>query len=326
MQRFLIIQTAFIGDVILTTPVIEKLRQHYPEAIIDLLVRKGNQTLLENNPHLHKVYVLNKKSQKYLNVIQMIRRLRETRYDYLINLQRYFTTGVISFFARSHYKIGFDKNPLSFIYDKNVHHEIGNGKHEIERNLELITSITDSDFFKKPRLYPSKEDYDKIKSYQEKDYICSAPASVWYTKQFPKKKWIALLNELDDQFDIYLIGGPEDYELCQQIIQESDKKRIFNFAGNFSFLETAALMEGARMNYVNDSAPLHIASAMNAPVTAVFCSTIPEFGFYPISDHSRIVETEIDLYCRPCGLHGFRACPEGHFKCAQTIDIHKLLI
>lgn len=79
------------------------------------------------------------------------------------------------------------------------------------------------------------------------------------------------------------------------------------------------------MNYVNDSAPLHIASAMNAPITAVFCSTVPAFGFGPLSDHSKIIETKLMLDCRPCGLHGFKSCPKGHFKCALSIEAKDLL-
>jgi heptosyltransferase-2 len=80
-------------------------------------------------------------------------------------------------------------------------------------------------------------------------------------------------------------------------------------------------MQGAVMNYVNDSAPMHIASAMNARVTAVFCSTVPAFGFTPLSDHHCIVQTQHPLDCRPCGLHGYKACPKGHFKCAETIEV-----
>jgi len=98
-----------------------------------------------------------------------------------------------------------------------------------------------------------------------------------------------------------------------------------NLAGKLSFLESAALMKDAAMNFVNDSAPLHLCSAVNAPVSAIFCSTVPAFGFGPRSEKSTIVETKIKLDCRPCGLHGFQKCPEGHFKCALTIDKSELL-
>lgn len=94
-------------------------------------------------------------------------------------------------------------------------------------------------------------------------------------------------------------------------------------AGKLSFLQSAALISKARITYANDSAPLHIASAMNAPVAAVFCSTTPEFGFGPLSDRSFILETDEKLACRPCGVHGKKECPLGHFKCSE-IDIHKM--
>jgi len=99
---------------------------------------------------------------------------------------------------------------------------------------------------------------------------------------------------------------------------------IINLSGKLSFLESAALMQGAVMNFVNDSAPMHMASAMNAPVTAVYCSTVPSFGFGPLSDKSFVVETLEKLSCRPCGLHGYKDCPQGHFKCAYSIANKKL--
>ncbi len=100
---------------------------------------------------------------------------------------------------------------------------------------------------------------------------------------------------------------------------------VINVAGELSFLESAALIKNAVMNFVNDSAPMHLASAMNAPVTAIFCSTVPSFGFGPLSDRSVIVETKEKLDCRPCGLHGFKACPKGHFKCAYSIENEELV-
>ena len=99
----------------------------------------------------------------------------------------------------------------------------------------------------------------------------------------------------------------------------------FNLSASTSFLASAALMQHAKMNYVNDSAPLHITSAMNAPVTAYFCSTEPAFGFGPLSSNSKVVETKENLNCRPCGLHGFKKCPEKHFKCANNILIQDII-
>ena len=121
------------------------------------------------------------------------------------------------------------------------------------------------------------------------------------------------------------MGGKEDKALCDKISTLSANKNIEVLAGSLNFLQSAALMQTAVMNYVNDSAPLHFASAMNAPVTAIFCSTIPGFGFNPLSDKSFTVETKVQLSCKPCTLHGRKACPLGHFKCAFTIEKQQLL-
>jgi ADP-heptose:LPS heptosyltransferase len=93
-----------------------------------------------------------------------------------------------------------------------------------------------------------------------------------------------------------------------------------------NLLQSAALMKDAVMNYVNDSAPMHLASAMNAKTTAIYCSTVPEFGFGPLAEGARIAEVTEKLDCRPCGLHGFRECPLGHFKCGRDIEVNKLVI
>jgi heptosyltransferase-2 len=100
---------------------------------------------------------------------------------------------------------------------------------------------------------------------------------------------------------------------------------VKNLAGSLSLLQSAALMKGAVMNYVNDSAPMHLASATDAPVTVIYCSTIPAFGFGPLSPVSKIIEAEESLDCRPCGLHGFKNCPKGHFRCAETISVKRVI-
>src|ERR1051325_1646066 len=136
MQRILIIQTAFIGDVILATPVVEALSLLYPGIHIDFLVRKGNESLLDNNPHIHKVLIWDKKKNKYGNLLQLIKHIREQHYDVVFNLQRFAASGFLTFFSGAKKRIGFDKNPFSFSYTHKVKHEIENGKHEVQRNLE----------------------------------------------------------------------------------------------------------------------------------------------------------------------------------------------
>lgn len=319
MKKFLIIQTAFIGDVILATAVVEKLHAYFPDAIIDFMLRKGNEGVLKDHPIIRKQFVWNKKEAKYSGLFQILKSIRIERYTAVINLQRFAASGFVTAFSKAEERIGFDKNPFSFFFDKKFPHRIGtkteSGEHEVQRCLHLIDHLTDHEIVK-PKIYPSPEDFAAVAEFQFQEYVTISPASVWHTKQYPKDGWIRLINRLQGK-NIYLLGGAGDIELCNEICNQSNKKEIKVLSGKLSLLQSAALMRGASLNYCNDSAPLHLCSAMNAPVRAAFCSTIPEFGFGPLSDDSKVVQTSENLNCRPCGLHGYRACPEGHFKCSQ---------
>ncbi len=334
MQKFLVIQTAFIGDVVLATALIEKLHACFPEARIDFLVRKGNEALLAGHPWLNAVLVWDKKQGKLRNLWRMGRRIRRERYDKVINVQRFAATGLLTAFSGAAETIGFDKNPLSRWFSKKIPHIVGGtGEaaektplHEVQRNQLLIRDFTD-DEPARPRLYPTNGDEEKVRPYKNGLYITVSPASVWFTKQYPKEKWVAFLRLVPAEYTIFLLGAPSDRELCQYIVGGVEKEgaKVVDLSGQLSFLQSAALMKGAAMNYVNDSAPMHFASAVNAPVTAVYCSTIPGFGFGPLSDERFIVEIKEPLDCRPCGLHGYKACPRGHFNCAYKIEEAQLL-
>lgn len=327
MRKILVIQTAFIGDVVLATGIIEKLHAFFPDAQIDFLVRKGNEGLLTNHPWLHRVLVWNKKEGKMKNLFRMLRTIRAARYDAVINVQRFAATGILTAFSGARRKIGFDKNPLSRLFTDRVPHIISTGaevQHEIMRNQALISAFTDSQPAL-PRLYPSAHDRETVAPYTQQPFITISPASVWFTKQYPREKWISFLNKLSASFNVYLLGAAGDAALAEEIQSLTSHRGVVNLCGRLGFLQSAALMEKAHMNYVNDSAPMHFASAVNAPVTAIYCSTLPSFGFGPLSGKRFIVEIAHPLYCRPCGLHGRAACPEGHFKCAFEIGDEQLL-
>ncbi len=324
MQKVLIIQTAFIGDVILATPLIEKLKRFYPEASIDFLLRKGNEGLLREHPKINEVLIWDKQKSKYNALAKLSRQIRQRKYDLLINLQRFASSGLLTTSSGAGVRVGFSKNPFSFTFTHKFPHIVDQGVHEVHRNLSLIEGVTDKSF-QRPVLYPTPADYDKVARYKETPYICIAPASVWHTKQYPAEKWVELIDLINPHWKVYLMGGPGDLVTCSSIQQATIHHGVQVLAGELNFLQSAALMEGAKMNYVNDSAPMHMASAVNAPVTAIFCSTIPEFGFGPLSDNARVVQTEKVLPCKPCGIHGKKSCPKGHFDCAHTIDVKQLL-
>jgi lipopolysaccharide heptosyltransferase II len=319
LDRILVIQTAFLGDVILASPVWENLHAAYPDAQIDVVVKKGNESLLTEHPFLHHVFVFDK-SQKVKSLWNLGKTLRSHQYDLVINLQRFASSGILTFLARGKESRGFEKNPLSFLFTKKFKHEMKPNWHEADRNLSLISDFVPTPT-RRPQLFPSKEDLNSIQIYQEVPYSCLAPTSVWFTKQAPQEIWLKLIDKLSAKKEqIFLLGAPSDRAYLDEIVKNTRSSKVSNLAGQLTLLQSAALMAGAQHNYVNDSGPLHLASATNAPVSAFFCSTVPEFGFGPLSENASIIEVQ-DLDCRPCGLHGHKTCPKGHFKCGKDLKI-----
>ncbi|MCD4696438.1 MAG: glycosyltransferase family 9 protein [Bacteroidales bacterium] len=325
MNKILIIQTASIGDVILATPLIEKLHDFYPFAKIDFFLKKGNESLFTSHPFLHRTHVWDKSSNKYKNFQSVLHIVRDQKYDLVINIQRFLSSGIFTVFSGAKTKVGFNKNPLSLFFTKRIKHKIKKGDmHEVDRNLELIRDFTNKKKYP-VKLYPTKRDYAKMSQYKTTRYITISPASLWFTKQFPTEKWLEFLTGIDKALQVYFLGSKGDYQLSEDIIRQSGHSLSLNLCGKLSFLESAALMRDAAMNFTNDSAPMHLASSVNANTTAVFCSTVAGFGFGPLSENSNIVEINYPLDCRPCGLHGFNKCPKGHFKCAFDIDVKELI-
>ena len=321
-MKILIIQTAFIGDVVLSSPLIESLKASYPSSEIHFLVKKGNEALLQDHPHLARVHVLDKK-KKISSIVHLIRAFRNERFDFIINTHRFLSSGLITIFSKGQNTVGFDKNPLSVFYSIRIPHVISEQgeQHEVDRNSKLIESLVTHQV-RRPRLYPREIDYEKVPDYS---YICIAPCSIWFTKQWPLEKWVDLVNGMPSSIVIHLIGGPADVSTCEEIkskVENTDQ--VIISAGKGHILTSVALIEKAKMTFTNDSAPMHFASAVNAPVSAIYCSTVPSFGFGPLSDQHFVFETDKDLDCRPCGLHGKKQCPEGHFNCSE-IDFKKIL-
>lgn len=326
-DKILIIQTASIGDVILITPVIEKLHLFFPECQIDILIKKGYEGLFEEHPILNKVLLWDKSQHKYNKLFQLLKQIRSEKYDLVINVQRFASTGLLTVLSGAVKTIGFDKNPFSRLFTTRIRHDIGlkdHFIHEVDRNLELIEPLTNAES-QQPKLYPTKQNLITTAKYKSQKYICIAPASLWFTKQYPEDQWIDFVSKMDSSFMIYLLGSKSDNDLCERIKNLSNQSNIINLAGKLNLLESSALMQDAAMNYVNDSAPMHLCSAVNAKTTVIYCSTIPEFGFGPLADDAVIIQTNEKLDCRPCGLHGFKQCPELHFKCATTISTNALL-
>lgn len=332
--KILIIQTAFIGDVILATSLVEYIKNHFSETEIHFLLRKGNESILANNNKISKVHIWNKQ-KKISSLISTIVKIREEKFDTVINIQRFFSSGLITLLSGAQNKVGFNKNPLSFFFTYSLEHKIPHKieneyLHEVQRNITLLQNlITDyqipDKLDLKPKLYFSEKEKIKIDSITSnlRPYIVIAPASVWYTKQWHIEKWKLLVSECMNTYDIVMIGGPPDRNYLNQITDLYPS--VINLVGKLSLTESALIMKDAKRVFVNDSAPLHLASSVNAKTTAIFCSTSPDFGYTPIADDSKIISEYGNLECLPCGLHGHKKCPKNHFKCSGNIEIKAVI-
>ncbi|PLW93016.1 MAG: heptosyltransferase [Marinilabiliales bacterium] len=319
MKKILVIQTAFIGDVILSTALPASLKAYDESFDIDFLVQKRCTSVLEDNPNIRKIISLDK-SKKFKNLFACIRLIRKEKYDLIVNVHRFGSSGLLTILGGAGKTVGFKKNPFSFLFGKRVDHTFN--CHETERNHKLLQTIFPEIKVERPFISPAVTDSAALGV--KSKYITIAPGSVWETKRYPAEKWKDFLDQVPADIQIIAIGSEEDEALVDNIFTNSNENRL-NLCGKMSFRQSAMLMKNAIMNYANDSAPTHLASAVNAPVTTIFCSTVPGFGFYPVSSNSHIVEIKESLNCRPCGIHGHRTCPEEHFKCANKIKTEQLL-
>ncbi len=326
-KRILIIQTAFIGDVVLSLPLLQVLRKKFPSAKIDFMLIPKTAELLKNHPDVNDVIIFDKKGKDkgLKGMIKMIRLISRGNYDVAFILQRHFRSAVIPLLAGVKVRVGFDKSAFKFLYSHVVEYR---QIHEIERNLSLLEPFGIKIETKEiPNLYPSEDEknyIDRLISNVNSKIVCIAPGSVWATKRWLKERFAELTKLLvKGGFVVVLIGGKEDFKLCEEIKNMCSSENVFNFCGMLSLLQSAELIRRSMLLVSNDSAPMHIAVAMRTPVVAIFGSTVPEFGFYPYGERDKIVQVE-NLYCRPCGIHGRKECPEKHFNCMKLIETERV--
>lgn len=309
-RRLLVIQTAFIGDVILALPVLQSLRTWYPAAELVFLVRRGNEGLLANHPAVDRILTWDKDRNKQRNLLRLAGELHRTAFDGVINLHRYFSTGLLVLASWAPVRAGFSAHPMApLIYTHARPHRLSApGEtpiwHEVDRNRSLLGDGPPP-ATRRPRLFPSDADEARVDALPEPSpRIVLAPASVWPAKQWPPNRWQELIAACRKMGPLALAGGPEDRALCAELAE--NQAGVHNYAGELHLLQTAALMARAAVVVTNDSAPQHLASAVNAPTVSLFTATHPRFGFGPLAERSRVVEPPPAADERPPQLHAFK--------------------
>lgn len=326
--RILVFQTAFLGDVILTTPMLQLLKERFPASTIDVVTTPAAAPFLVNHPAVSSVIPYDKRrSQKGLRgILAMAIVLRERRYDLAVVPHRSFRTAVIMTLSRIPRTITFDTSAGSRLYHERVVYD--KTKHETERDIALLAPLgITSPGNVLPTLHPSEADIRSVSTFlfereilEQHPMVAIAPGSVWNTKRWPAERFAALALALaEDGFEVMVIGGNDDVAAGTTIRESAKHKKVHDVTGKLSLMQSAELLRRCRALVTNDSAPLHMGVAMRTPVVAVFGATVPAFGFGPIGPYDRVVEIQ-GLSCRPCAIHGGKECPIRTFVCMKNID------
>lgn len=320
-NKSLIIQTAFLGDLILTEPLIRIVRERL-KIIPFVLIRKGLEELMKFMDGVEVITI--KKGLNLSGTLSILRKVMKEGFDFVFSPHRSFRSALIARGAINAVKIGFSNSEGFWFYDMVVPYE---GEHEVKRILSLLTPVEKENFgIIPPALRIREIDIEngrrilKTKGIEE-GFIAVFPGSKWNTKRWLPEGFVGLIHLLKKSgFSPVIFGSADERELCEKIAKETGVK---NLAGETSIEELPLALFHARAIISNDSAPVHLASALDKPVVAIFGPTHPSLGFYPLSKKSAIVQNE-EIPCRPCGLHGGRSCPEKHFLCMKTISYHQV--
>ena len=315
----LVIQTSFLGDVVLTTPLLTHLALAGP---VDVVTTPAGGVLLESHPAVRHVIRYDKRgAQRGMGgVVAMAATLRASQYRAAYMAQGSWRSAALAWLARVPQRIGFDTSAGALLYTTRVAYRAD--WHHAERLYRLAAQDA-SQAASSPSLHPRAEDRRAVQllldtaPFGATPYIVLAPGSVWATKRWPS--YAALLDALPRDLGIVIAGGAEDGALAREIVSVAPE-RVLDATGRLGLLASAALIGQARAVVTNDSLPQHLASAMQTPTVTIFGPTLPAFGFGPLADRRAIVEHAPGLECRPCSAHGPMHCPRGHFRCMRDIS------
>lgn len=327
-KKILVIQTAFLGDAILTLPMIQKLKQNNPSSLIDVISIPGTAELFAASECVNEVIVLDKRGrQKSLSQLyKFIKDIKRKKYDEIYSPHKSFRSALIVLLSGVKETFGFNNSSMFHVYRNIVDYQIND--HEVKRNLSLIGLDSELDWKILPKVRVKDEIKTKIKNLiNEKTlssgFVAIAPGSVWSTKRYPVENFSKIIRELiNKNVKVVLIGSNSDNNICEQLI--STNKNVISFAGELNIVESIELLSYASLLITNDSAPTHMGMAADIPVLTLYCSTIPQFGFYPYNNKSKYLSFD-ELKCKPCGIHGYDVCPLKHFDCGNKLN-HELIL
>ncbi len=332
----LVVQTAFLGDVILTLPLATALRGLVPGARIDLLVTPSAAGIVAGHPEIRETLIYDKRGADAgpAGFLRMKNVVGGRKYGCAIVPHRSLRSAALVWMAGIPVRIGFDSSVGRMLFTRTVRYR--RALHEADRNLRLLEGLGLAVPTTPPvRLAAGEEGRLRVREFlssagaggPERD-IAIAPGSVWRTKRWPSGRYAALAAALAGRgHRIILVGGPGDEKICGEVAAavngNGERTGAIDACGKFSILESAELIRSAALLICNDSAPLHLAGAVGTPVLAIFGPTIPGFGFGPRGSLDRVLENR-GLWCRPCAIHGGDRCPVGRFACMEAVSVDEV--
>jgi heptosyltransferase-2 len=317
----LVVQTAFLGDVVLTTPLISLLAERHGP--VDVLTTPAAASLLENHPAVADVirYDKHRVDRGWKTFRRLAAGLRAARYERVYLPHRSWRSALLALWSGTRERIGFADSPAALTYTRRVSR--ARDGHEVERLLSLA-GVRSEEAVPPVSLGLAPTDLAAADAWLiahgvGSEFVALAPGSVWGTKRWPY--YAELAAGLDRR--LVIVGGVEDAELAQAIVDATGGRAV-SAAGALSLRGSAALIQRAAVLVTNDSAPLHLATAVGTPIVAMFGPTVPEFGFGPRRAEDIVLGHDA-LPCRPCSKHGPPACPLGHHRCMRELPVGAVL-
>lgn len=336
-ERILVIHTAFLGDIILATPFLAALRELYPAAQIHFLTTPGGAALLEPNPWriVPLSYDKRGKQSGVSGFLAQARRLREFSPDLVFTLHRSIRSTLLAKAAGGEVW-GFEEAVGSGLFRGRVSRK--NLAYEAQKNLGLLQSFGDGkDFSPFPILQTSAADEleaDRLLG-GRKNFVVLAPSSVWATKRWPAERFGQLGARIQRELgmELVIVGGsaPEDQTAAAVLLEEfqrsGEETLPLNLTGSTGLGPLKSVLSRAKLVISNDSSPLHMAIAVKSKALGIFGPTTKELGFFPQATSGMAAVAELrGLECRPCGLHGHRSCPLGHFRCMLELEVNQVFL
>jgi heptosyltransferase-2 len=323
-EKILILQTAFIGDAVLTLPMIQKLNEVYPASQIDVVCIPSTKEIFIASPFINNVIVYDKhgKQKSFFKLLSFSKKLRMQKYSRIYSPHRSIRTAIIVMLSGVRETVGFSNTSLKYVYKNLVEYQLNH--HEVQRNLDLIGFNYEENSWKILPIIDCDERTKQqvnlfLSTFKDQKLVAMAPSAVWDTKIYPIDYYTELIKFLISKlYTVILIGSQSDANLCEGIVTRFNKG-VVTSAGKFTVPGTVELLKHCELLITNDSAPTHFAMAADIPTLTIYCSTIPGFGFYPYNKHSYSISYD-ELQCKPCGIHGYRSCPIKTYDCAHKID------